>query len=160
MEHIWHNARKNLKIAIDNQLAFKKCNTDDEKYLAYQIIEKNRSAKGFPLKMTWEQILETTKIIESDFFLLSDQENIPIASSIIFKSNSNIMQVIYWGDIPEYSNLKAMNYLAFKISEYYKKSPIHYIDIGPSTNNSIPNFGLCEFQRKYWMRNSIKSIIH
>jgi lipid II:glycine glycyltransferase (peptidoglycan interpeptide bridge formation enzyme) len=56
------------------------------------------------------------------------------------------VQVIYWGDIPEFSKYKTMNFLSFNIFEHYKKSGLKIVDIGPSTENSIPNYGLCEFK--------------
>jgi hypothetical protein len=39
-----------------------------------------------------------------------------------------------------------MNFLSYKIFEFYKKTGIRIVDIGPSTENSVPNHGLCEFK--------------
>ena len=39
-----------------------------------------------------------------------------------------------------------MNFLAYHVFNFYKKNGIKVIDIGPSTENSIPNHGLCEFK--------------
>ena len=39
-----------------------------------------------------------------------------------------------------------MNYLSFSVFEYYKKLGIHIVDIGPSSEDSVPNHGLCEFK--------------
>jgi lipid II:glycine glycyltransferase (peptidoglycan interpeptide bridge formation enzyme) len=69
-----------------------------------------------------------------------------IATEIVFNVAKNCVQVIYWGDDLEFSQLKTMNYLSFNIFKYYKEQNISIIDIGPSTENSIPNYGLCEFK--------------
>ena len=39
-----------------------------------------------------------------------------------------------------------MNFLSFHVFQYYKNQGIEIVDIGPSTENSIPNYGLCEFK--------------
>jgi hypothetical protein len=145
-DHIWYNARKNLKIARNSGLTFKMCASDEEKELAYEIIRKNREARGFPLRMTWHQVKKTTRIVPADFFIVNDDLNSPIASAIIFHVNKAIVQVIYWGDLPEFAKFKTMNFLSFKVFEYYKTTDIKIVDIGPSSENSLPNFGLCEFK--------------
>ena len=146
IQNIWHNARKNLKIAFANNFSLIKCNSPDENRLAYEVIKKNRELRGFPLRMSWNEIEATISIIQSDFFLIYNSNNIPIASAIVFYVSTQIVQVIYWGDLPEFNGLKTMNFLSFKIFEFYKNMNIRIVDIGPSTENSIPNYGLCEFK--------------
>ena len=145
-DHIWYNARKNLKIARKSGLTFKMCESEAEKELAYEIIRKNREARGFPLRMTWQQVEKTTRIVPADFFMVKNDQNTPIASAIIFHVNETIVQVIYWGDLPEFASLKTMNFISFKVFEYYKLVGKKIVDIGPSSENSIPNYGLCEFK--------------
>ena len=146
IQDIWHNARKNLKIAFTYEFTFKKCNSIEENRIAYEVIKKNRELRGFPLRMSWNEIVATTSIIPYDFFLIYNSNNIPIASAIVFHVSAEIVQVIYWGDLPEFNGLKTMNYLSYKIFEYYKSMDIRIVDIGPSTENSVPNYGLCEFK--------------
>jgi hypothetical protein len=116
---IWFNARKNLKIALANDFSFKLCKTAGENETAYNIIKKNREARGFPLRMTWEQVQLSTSVIPADFFLVLNSEQLPVAAAVVFHLNQEVVQVIYWGDLPEYASQKT---------------------------NSIPNFGLCEFK--------------
>lgn len=143
---IWRNARKNLRIALSNELSFCTCENSHEKRIAYEVIKKNRLAKGFPLRMTWQQMLETIRLIHADFFLCHDKTGNPIAAAIVFHTAKDIVQVIYWGDLLEFSHLKTMNYLGYKVFEHYKSHDIKIIDIGPSTEKSVPNHGLCEFK--------------
>lgn len=142
---IWHNARKNLHIAQKAELKFRICSSDYEKKLAYQIIQENRSAKGYPLRMTQEQVIETSKIIDIDYFLVNKNE-MPIAAAIVFHVNEEAVQVVYWGDKPGFSDYKPMNYLSYCVFEFYKQNNFKFIDIGPATENSVPNYGLCEFK--------------
>jgi len=145
-QRIWHNARKNLRISLTEGFNFEFCTSNEEKNLAYNIIQMNRASKGFPLRMTWPMVKETAQLISADFFIAYKEKSIPVASAIVFHISEFVIQIIYWGDAPGYSELKPMNFLAFKVFEYYKNSNKRIIDIGPSTENSIPNYGLCEFK--------------
>ena len=136
------NARKNLHIALKQNLQFNK--TSDVKS-AYEIIAINRASRGFPLRMTFEQLEATTKIIKCDAFTVEHEQTI-VASAIVYHVAQDIVQVVYWGDIPDYSSMKTMNFLSYKVFEYYKNTGIRIVDIGPSTENGKPNFGLCEFK--------------
>lgn len=143
---IWRNARKNLQNALNNNLGFSHCKTEKEKSLAFDIIRRNREQRGFPLRMNWEQVQETILVIPSDFFLVHTKNREPVAAALVFHVHKEIVQVIYWGDLPDYAGLKTMNFLSFKVFEYYKHAGKRIVDIGPSTENSEPNHGLCEFK--------------
>jgi hypothetical protein len=152
---IWYNARKNLKRAFKADLIFKKLPTENAKN-AYDIIAQNRAERGFPLRMTWEQVQESMQVITTDFFVVQKEE-IAIGAALIFHVSDNIVQVIYWGDLPQYAECKTMNFLSFNIFQYYKQQGIAIIDIGPSTEDSIPNHGLCEFKESIGCEVSIKT---
>ena len=145
-ENIQKNARNNLNKALKNNLIFHKCDSIEEKETAYNIIKEHKKIKGYPLKLTWNQIEDTSKIIEVDFFLVYSFETVPIASAIVFHTAKSIVQIIYWGDVLEYAYLRTMNFLSYKIFEYYSAANYKLIDLGPSSENSIPNFGLCDFK--------------
>jgi len=102
--------------------------------------------KGYTLSLTFEEIESTIKIIPADFFVCSHLEFGNIASAIVFRIAKNIAQVIYWGDIPEYSHIKTMNFLSFKLFEFYKLANIEFVDVGTAMLDSVPNYGLCDFK--------------
>ena len=145
-QKIWYSAKKSLKRSRNNNLIFKKCQTNSEKELAFKIIEKNRNTKGFPLRMNLSDINITDEIIKKDFFLVFNEDNKPVASAIVYYVTDNTVQVVYWGDDPEHSELRLMNFISYNVFEYYKKANFKNVDIGPSTENSEPNYGLCEFK--------------
>ena len=153
--NIWYNARKNLKRAFQANLTFEKLANENGKQ-AYDVIAQNRKERGFPLRMTWEQVLETTTVMTADFFLVKKEET-PIAAAVVFHVADQIVQVIYWGDLPQYAEYKTMNFLSFQVFQYYKQQGIAIIDIGPSTEDSIPNHGLCEFKESIGCDISIKT---
>ena len=139
------NAKKNFNTAMRHNFEFKLCNTEAEKSLAYDVIAINRKRKGVPLRMSYKQVQDTITLTENDFFLLKEGE-INIASAIVFKVTREVYQVIYWGDIEGYEAKRPMNYLAYKLYEYYMEKGIHVLDIGPSTEYGIPNYGLCDYK--------------
>jgi hypothetical protein len=141
---IWKNAKKNLNKSLRSELTFEKIDQKNG-FLAYNIISENRNQRGFPLRMTWDQLELTSNTIKVDYFIVKKQET-PVASAIVFHVSEKIVQVVYWGDLPKYSEYKNMNFLSFNIFNYYKENCIEIIDIGPSTEESIPNYGLCEFK--------------
>lgn len=141
---IWYNARKNLKKALSNTLSFTKLSNENGKE-AYDIIAQNRNERGFPLRLTFEQLHETGKIIPIDYFIVEEGAT-KIGAAIVFHLSDKVVRVIYWGDLPEYSELKTMNFLSYSVFHYYKNLGIPIIDIGHSTVDSVPNNGLCEFK--------------
>jgi hypothetical protein len=152
---IWYNARKNLKRAIQFQLSLEKLDSGKEKE-AYDVIAQNRKERGFPLRMTWEQVQESMTVISADFFVVK-KEQTNIGAALVFHVAKGIVQVIYWGDLPEFSECKTMNFLSFTLFQYYKNQGIQIIDIGPSTEDSIPNYGLCEFKESIGCAISTKT---
>ena len=139
------NTRNKLNLSLKLPYNFFKATNTNDIDRAYQIIKKNRESKGYPLRMTLENVLDTIKIIPADFFIL-ELSGEDVAAAQIFHVSKDIVQIIYWGDVPGYGESKPMNYLAYKLYEFYKEKNIKIIDIGPSTEHGIPNYGLCEFK--------------
>lgn len=142
---MWRNARKNLRIALKQGMIFRECASGEERKSAYDVIQANREAKGYPLRMSYKQVVETGGVIDSHFFL-AEFKGSPVAAAIVFHVAPKIAQVIYWGDMPGNSSLKPINFLSYHLFEHFKEAGVGIVDIGPSTENSQPNFGLCEFK--------------
>jgi hypothetical protein len=143
---IEHNGRRNYNIAQQNKLKVEKVTDKNFIQIAYEIIVKNRQQRNYPLKMSFNDILSTSKIIEMDFFITYNIKNIAIASAIVFKITDKIAQIVYWGHDAEHTNLRPINFLSYNLFKYYKDSKFDYLDIGPATENGAPNYGLMEFK--------------
>ncbi len=150
------SGKKNLSNGLKAE-SIELLKSDNKEFIdrAYKIIKANRESKRYPLRMTFDQVMKTVEIIKSDFFILKINR-IEIASAQIFYVKEDVVQVIYWGDISGYEHLRPMNVLAFKILEFYKNTDVKIIDIGPSTENSIPNYGLCNFKNSIGCDISLK----
>lgn len=140
---ISYNAKKSLKKSERNGLLFEK--TEAAK-IVYDVIKQNREEKGYPLWMSYNDVIETSKIIPSDYFLVKDSEGKAIASALVHQINDEILRVVYWGNLMDANKLCPMNFLSYNIFKYYKQTNFKIIDIGPSTEDGKPNFGLCDFK--------------
>lgn len=147
-KHIDRSARKNLNHAMQAGFTFEKLDSHkfDDVERAYEVIRRNREEHGYPLRMTLEQVWQTvTEVVRADFFVLNHEGN-DVAAAQVFHIAEGIAQVIYWGDIREYSSLRPMNCLTYEIFRHYREAGLKILDIGPSTEDGIPNYGLCDFK--------------
>jgi len=145
-ESIRHNARKNLSRALKSELCLIHCKTVHEKTTAYSIIKRNREENGYALAMSQNQVFDTGKIIDQDYFLVQNNSNVYIAAAIVFRIDRHCVQVVYWGDIRDEGQYRPINFLAYELIKYYKSCGYSVLDIGPSSKAGEPNFGLCEFK--------------
>ena len=142
------SARNHLNQALRQNYCLHKLNTANRDDVArvYNVICCNHKERGFPLRMTFEQVWQTvSRVIIADFFVL-EHEGCDVAAAQIFHVAAGIAQVVYWGDIRQYAKLRPMNYLAYSLFGYYADNGLRILDIGPSTEDGIPNYGLCEFK--------------
>lgn len=146
------SARKNLVRAED--AGFRFLPTDDISR-AYAVIKANREAHDYHLAMSLDQVQATAQVAGGQCFLLS-LDDVDVASAIVFGVADGIVQVIYWGDVPGYSDRRPVNLLAADIFEYYRTHGAPIVDVGPSSNNGIPNSGLCRFKESIGCRTSLR----
>lgn len=137
-----HSARKNLNRAM--AAGFKLELTTDV-HRAYEVISINRESHHYRLAMTEQQVRDTIAVVKADMFVLS-LDGTDVAAAIVFHVAEDIVQVIYWGDVPGYGELRPMNLLAREVFGHYASTGIRIVDVGPSSTDGIPNTGLCRFK--------------
>lgn len=140
-----YNGRKNLRLSHERGCCVRECVDAHDIEESYEIIKKNRQSKGYPLRMTFEQVEWTRKHINGKWFCV-EWENEKVASAVVFPVTSQIAQVIYWGNLPGSEEKKPINALAEFLVEFYIQLGFKYLDIGPSTDQGIPNYGLIDFK--------------
>ena len=140
--------RNKLRNAMAGNLSFIQLDSNDPEDVArvYRVIQTNHNEKGRPLRMSLQNVLDTIKIIPADFFMVVDNDGNDTAAAQVFHTTQHIYQVVYWGDKSEYSHLKPMNFLTYKIFEFYYSQGVEILDVGISTEEGQPNYGLCEFK--------------
>jgi hypothetical protein len=144
-DQVRYNARKNLSLSLESNLEFKQCTGLQEIKEIYEVIRANRAYKGYPMTMEYNEILATAEIIPTDFFLCFKKSH-NVAAAIVYHVQEHIVYVPYWGDNEAFREIRAMNFMAYKLFEHYKASGIKKVHIGIATENSIPNYGLSDFK--------------
>lgn len=155
IDNLPQNGRKNLRIASESGLRASNVEPEEEIISAYGIINENRRSKGYPLRMSYDDVKRTLEIVGHDCFIVYKNE-VAIASAIVYRVSKDIAQVIYWGDIPGVGEYKPINFLAYELFQYYKKLGYRYLDIGPSSERGEPNYGLCDFKASIGCHTDIK----
>ena len=90
-----------------------------------------------------EKNIPNSSAIEKSF---DKQVGEDIAAALVYDVTDDIAQVVYWGDIPGHAEKKVINFLAYQLIQIYHARGFRYLDIGPSTEEGEPNFGLCDFK--------------
>ncbi len=147
-DRMWPEVRNKFSGAMRQNFDFEVVSSDDIAGVStvYSIISRNHTALGYPLHMSESDIINTSAIIKMDFFIVR-HEGCLVAGGMVYHTSSCGRQVIYWGDVTEHRVLRPMNFLAFKVLEYYHTAgDAEFLDIGPSSSDGIPSLGLCDFK--------------
>lgn len=150
-----YNGRKNLRLSHERGCSIRECTDSNDIKECYKVIKENRESKGYPLRMTFEQVEWTRAQAQGKWFCV-ECENEKIASAVVFPVTAKIAQVIYWGNVPGSEEKKPINALAEFLVTYYTNKGFEYLDIGPSTDQGIPNYGLIDFKESIGCRTDSK----
>lgn len=152
VEHLDHAARKNLRRALAAGFAFEQTT---DLHRAYEVIRINRETHSYRLAMTEEQVGTTATAVPTDMFVLS-LDGTDVAAAIVQHVAKDIVQVLYWGDVPGYSDRRPMNLLPYLLFGHYAKEGIRVVDVGTSSTAGIPNTGLCRFKESVGCRVALR----
>ena len=139
--------RKRINKCIRQGIQFKRLSRTDYKE-AYNVILSNRKRNNYSISMTWDSILKMLKHFEDKFFffgLYKDQTM--IASSISINVSPQILYVFYWGEIDGQQTLSPVSYLSTRIVEFCLDNDFTILDLGTSSINTAPNYGLIKFKK-------------
>lgn len=118
----------------------------DEIAEAHRIILANHRALGYPVHLSAEDLVSTSRVIPIDAFMVS-LDGVNVSSAIVYHNAPGACQLIYWGDLGEYRSKRPMNFLAYNLFAHYASIPeIDIFDMGPSSSEGIPSRGLCAFK--------------
>ena len=154
-KHIRHNAKKNLRKTCEFDYCFHKCRNESEVHIAYEIIKSNRKDRKHPLNMTELELKATVPCVKGEWFLV-ECDGVNIASALVYPVSMGICQIIYWGNTTEYAYKRPINYLSYELIKYYREKNIRILDVGISTVDGVPNFGLCDFKESIGCIRSTK----
>lgn len=123
----------------------------------YNVIVLNHTSLGYPVWMTFDDILATTTLaVNADFFRLSLADK-TVAGAMIYHTAPGVCQLIYWGDDPAERDRCPMFMLAAHIIEYYRDAGFREFDLGPASKDGVPSPGLCFFKESIGARLTAKA---
>lgn len=154
-EMITAKGRKGLKRAKRSGLQILKCETEEDFREAYHVIEIGHEFKGFPVKLSYEQLSDTLKLVEQDAFIVK-KDGVAIVAEYLYRINDRIVQGIYTGTHPDYMDCNGMNLLTWHTIQYYGDKGYKILDKATATENSEPNYGLCNFKESVGCKRSLK----
>ena len=152
---ITQKGRKGLRKALKSGLEIVKCSTDDELKEAYSVVKIGHDAKGFPVHMSFELLKKTLDCVEHDAFIVK-KDGVGIVAEFLYRVNDRIVQGIYTGTHPDYMDCNGMNLLTYHTIKYYGDLGYAILDKATATENSVPNYGLCNFKESVGCERSIK----
>ena len=79
-----------------------------------------------------------------------------VSSAICIKINPKILYVFYWGETEGFEKLSPVSYMSTRLVDYCMKNKIDILDLGTSSQKSIPNLGLINFKRAIGARSCNK----
>ena len=151
------SARRNLRKSQKSNLSFRRCTDSESRRACYELIQQNHGEKGYPLHMTYDQVRETTSLIDHDFFLVTHEPTgDAVAAAIEYRVRPDVAQLIYWGSPARFSKLKAMNFLSYNMSCFFQEHGVRIFDAGPATEDGEPNYGLVQFKKSIGCRTTSK----
>lgn len=149
MERLGAKARPRLRKALMEPFAIHRLDSCSQADIAraYAVIAANRADKGYPLRMSLDDVVRTVSsgVVDAEFMVMT-YDGIDVAAAMVYHSAPGIMQVIYWGDAPGYGDKHVMHRFAPEVMHMCASMGASVLDIGPSSENGIPSFGLCSFK--------------
>lgn len=139
--------RRELNRVTKTAAEFSVAATYDQRKAVYDIIKRNRDSQGYPMTMSWDSVLSLANAIDDKarFYMLERDGEI-LAGAICLVVDPETLYVFYWGENPEFRNDSVIVKLAEGIYLEALRSKFLILDIGTSTNVSIPNQGLISFK--------------
>lgn len=123
----------------------------------YETISANRLSKGHSMSMSFNdvQVMANTFPDAVVLFGCRDQKSLA-AAGLCLRLSSAVLYVFYWGDRPGYESFSPVVSVANAIYSYAQDEQIRLVDVGTSTLDRSPNFGLLAFKRGLGFCESLK----
>jgi len=151
-----YSTKNKYNKAVRNGLSFSAISNIEEKRTAYEIIVENRVRNGRSIYMTFDDLNETGKLWPIDYFRVDDIEEKMVAAAVFYRNHPKIIYATFWGDSQYGRALCAMDFLIYKLWEYYKNLGYKYIDLSISTEKGMPNDGLLRFKEIHHATSSLR----
>lgn len=129
---------------------------DEEVRRVYGVIESNRRAMGYPLRMSEGDVVRTARVMGWRVMTVTNTEGEDVAGAMVCPVSAGVAQVIYWGDTVAGRRARAMDFLAGKVMDWARGEGYGVLDIGPSSESGVVSGGLSRFKESVGCRCGLK----
>jgi len=124
---------------------------------AYEVIAENRAARGFPMTMGWAQVQALAVALpERVTFWTAERDEAILAGAICLQITPSYAYVFYWGEASAFRKESPVLLLAEGLIADHHRRGFAILDLGTSTDQSVPNPGLIAFKEGLGCRASGK----
>ena len=161
VEKMQRNNQKKVRKCQREGFLFARCESPEACRAAYDAVVVNRTSKGYVISMTYEQLGQMMALFPNrfHFFNVTQVGNV-IAGAVCIAVSSDVLYVFYWGDLPGYEIFSPVVLLANGIYEFAQRNGFRLLDVGRSSLNNEPNYGLIRFKEKLGFEASLKLTFH
>lgn len=155
-ENLHLSALRRLKKCQRSNFTFELWENADLHFV-YEFVASNRQRKNYPISMPFEDFQKTILAFPNKylvFVLKSKQEIIALTVAIII--NQKILYNFYPADKKEYLSYSPMIMLMAGLYEFAKEKGFQILDLGISSEQSKPNYGLIRFKENLACQSSLK----
>lgn len=123
----------------------------------YDTLAANRARKGRELSMSHAELQVMAREFPQAMLLFgcTDGERLA-AAALCLRLSARVMHVFYWGDAPGYSAFSPVVMLAEAIYAHCQATGVGLLDLGTSTVDIEPDFGLLHFKHGLGFKESLK----
>lgn len=155
-----HSLKKAAEMGIHGE---EMADTPEEWAAIYELLAANRAAKRRELSIDFDYLLRLSAafpgLIRGIIVTDEDHEHI-YAAAIVYRHMKGRDMVQSWGDLPDHglgvSPMPMLAYTVIRTSELYG-SPT--VDLGISTNDGMPDAGLCRAKRGWGARAETRFVL-
>lgn len=123
----------------------------------YDTLAANRARKGYAMSMTLAQLQTMADTFPDAVLLFGSRDGERLAASAVcLRLSPTVVYVYSWGDRPGYDAYSPVVALAVAIYELCQTQKVTQLDVGASTLDRAPNFGLIQFKRGLGFTESLK----
>jgi hypothetical protein len=154
------------KVNYANRKRLNKCRRDGFEVSAvvaerlpdvYATIAENRASHGYPMTMGEEPLRQMQQLFPDAVQLYAcEHQGQMAAAAICLQLSRDVLYVFYWGDRPGYSQHSPVVLIADCLYHSCQARGIGLLDVGTSTLDLQPNFGLIHFKRALGFDESLK----
>jgi hypothetical protein len=156
IEQVHLSEKRRLKKCVARGFSFGE-EPEPDFALIYQMLVNSRHQKGYPVSMSFSDFRQ----LFADFpgiyklFVLKDKQR-TIAFTVAVEITKQVLYYFLPAHDPAYNTYSPMVYLIQNLYGYCQKTGYTLLDLGISTDKSVPNYGLMRFKQNLGASVSLK----